>query len=103
MGPIEASQSGKNICQGLEGHVLQEIHLLGFSNIDNPLAVENVSGVDELFFISGPWFPGPPGDMKLLSWDCQGLGSPEAVPILWNLVRFHNPDVVFLIETIATT
>lgn len=40
--------------------------------------------------------------MKILSWNCRGLGSPEAVPVLRNLLRFHNPDLVFLIETLAT-
>lgn len=40
--------------------------------------------------------------MKILSWNCRGLGTPEAVPVLRNLVRFHHPDVVFLIEMLAT-
>lgn len=39
--------------------------------------------------------------MKILCWNCRGLCSPEAVPVLRNPIRFHTPDVLFLVETIA--
>ncbi|KAL0409376.1 UNVERIFIED_CONTAM: hypothetical protein Sradi_1872000 [Sesamum radiatum] len=37
--------------------------------------------------------------MKLLAWNCQGLGSPWTVHALDELLRFHNPALVFLSET----
>ncbi|KAL0453949.1 UNVERIFIED_CONTAM: hypothetical protein Slati_1373000 [Sesamum latifolium] len=37
--------------------------------------------------------------MKLLVWNCQGLGSPWIVRVLSELIRFHNPGLVFLFET----
>ncbi|KAL0411165.1 UNVERIFIED_CONTAM: hypothetical protein Slati_3706200 [Sesamum latifolium] len=40
-----------------------------------------------------------PVAMKLIAWNCQGLGSPWTVRSLAELVRFHNPALVFLSET----
>jgi exonuclease III len=37
--------------------------------------------------------------MKLLSWNCRGLGKPAAVRALRKLTKAHHPDIVFLIET----
>lgn len=37
--------------------------------------------------------------MKILSWNCRGLGNPAAVRALKKLIRFNCPDVVFLMET----
>jgi exonuclease III len=37
--------------------------------------------------------------MKLLSWNCRGLGKPDAVRALRQLTKAHHPDIVFLIET----
>ena len=37
--------------------------------------------------------------MKLLSWNCQGLGNPWTVRSLRNLVRDQAPTVCFLMET----
>ncbi|KAL0414029.1 UNVERIFIED_CONTAM: hypothetical protein Sradi_1604600 [Sesamum radiatum] len=37
--------------------------------------------------------------MKILSWNCQGLGSPWTVRNLVELVKLHNPGLVFLSET----
>lgn len=39
--------------------------------------------------------------MKILSWNCRGLGSPRIVRVLGDLVRVHKPDFLFLCETIA--
>ncbi|XP_074339551.1 uncharacterized protein LOC141677486 isoform X1 [Apium graveolens] len=39
--------------------------------------------------------------MKILSWNCRGLGSPRTVRVLGDLVRVHKPDFLFLCETIA--
>lgn len=40
--------------------------------------------------------------MEILSWNCPGLGTLKVVPVLQNLVSFHNLEVVFIIVTIAT-
>ncbi|XP_043693127.1 uncharacterized protein LOC122643577 [Telopea speciosissima] len=37
--------------------------------------------------------------MRLLGWNCQGLGRPSTVRALHHLLRRDNPDVVFLRET----
>ena len=37
--------------------------------------------------------------MNLLSWNCRGLGAPLAVHEMAKLVRKHNPQVLFLMET----
>ncbi|KAL0438857.1 UNVERIFIED_CONTAM: hypothetical protein Slati_2368700 [Sesamum latifolium] len=37
--------------------------------------------------------------MKILSWNCQGLGSPWIVRSLVELIKLHNPSLVFLSET----
>ncbi|KAL0407808.1 UNVERIFIED_CONTAM: hypothetical protein Sradi_1715200 [Sesamum radiatum] len=41
----------------------------------------------------------PPGSMKLLSWNCQGLGSPWTIRTLKELIQLHKPGLVFLSET----
>ncbi|KAL0370779.1 UNVERIFIED_CONTAM: hypothetical protein Sangu_0396000 [Sesamum angustifolium] len=41
----------------------------------------------------------PPGIISCLSWNCQGLGGPWTIRHLRELVRRHNPPLVFLIET----
>ncbi|XP_071724704.1 uncharacterized protein [Rutidosis leptorrhynchoides] len=37
--------------------------------------------------------------MKILSWNCQGLGSPLTIRALTALVAKEKPDVIFLVET----
>ena len=37
--------------------------------------------------------------MKILVWNCRGLGLIPAVGELRDLVRSHNPGLVFLCET----
>lgn len=39
--------------------------------------------------------------MIVLSWNCRGLGHPQAVPVIRELVRAHRPGVMFLYETLA--
>jgi exonuclease III len=41
--------------------------------------------------------------MKIISWNCRGLGSPRTIPSLKYLVRVYKPDILFLCETISTT
>ncbi|KAL0345399.1 UNVERIFIED_CONTAM: putative mitochondrial protein [Sesamum radiatum] len=41
----------------------------------------------------------PPVIMKILAWNCQGLGSSWTVRVLNELIRLHNPGLVFLSET----
>jgi exonuclease III len=44
---------------------------------------------------------GTPRDMSLISWNCRGLGSPNAIPNLKYLVRFYKPAILFLNETLV--
>ena len=37
--------------------------------------------------------------MKILSWNCHGLGNPRAVRALKKLIRRQDPTLVFLMET----
>jgi len=37
--------------------------------------------------------------MKILAWNCKGLGKPHAVKALQQLLKVHSHDVVFLSET----
>ncbi|KAF5477414.1 hypothetical protein F2P56_004054 [Juglans regia] len=37
--------------------------------------------------------------MKLLSWNCRGLGNPHTVQSLGLLIKEKDPDMVFLMET----
>lgn len=37
--------------------------------------------------------------MKILTWNCRGLGNPDAVRAYKRLLRSNCPDVVFLMET----
>jgi exonuclease III len=37
--------------------------------------------------------------MKVLSWNCQGLGNPKTVRALKKLIAFNHPDIIFLMET----
>jgi exonuclease III len=40
--------------------------------------------------------------MKILSWNCRGLGNPQLVRALTHLVRTKKPHLVFLIKTKMT-
>ncbi|GAU36575.1 hypothetical protein TSUD_362450 [Trifolium subterraneum] len=48
-------------------------------------------------------FPGLPGLMIILSWNCRGLGGPSAIPNLKKLAQGHKPDILFLSETLSYT
>jgi hypothetical protein len=37
--------------------------------------------------------------MKILAWNCRGLGKPSAVRALKHLILTHHPDLIFLSET----
>lgn len=37
--------------------------------------------------------------MKLISWNCQGAGSPDTKRAIIRLLRDHMPNVLFLMET----
>jgi exonuclease III len=37
--------------------------------------------------------------MKLLAWNCRGLGRGTAARALRSLIRTHKPDLLFLCET----
>jgi exonuclease III len=37
--------------------------------------------------------------MKILSWNCRGLGHTSAIRALKKLIQTHQPDIIFLIET----
>ncbi|CAM8993812.1 unnamed protein product [Rhodiola kirilowii] len=37
--------------------------------------------------------------MRMLSWNCRGVGGPRAIHSLCDVVRSHRPSIVGLIET----
>ncbi|KAF8115084.1 hypothetical protein N665_0030s0125, partial [Sinapis alba] len=37
--------------------------------------------------------------MKMLHWNCQGLGSPLKIPHLKDIRKSSNPDIMLLTET----
>ena len=37
--------------------------------------------------------------MSLLSWNYRGLGNPQTVSALKNVIRLEKPKIVFLMET----
>ena len=37
--------------------------------------------------------------LRIISWNCRGLGNPRSVRALHDLVRCWNPKIVFLMET----
>jgi exonuclease III len=39
--------------------------------------------------------------MKILSWNCRGLSTPSAIPNLCNIAQGHQPDILFLSETLS--
>jgi len=39
--------------------------------------------------------------MSLISWNCRGLGSPNAIPDLKYLVRQFNLNLLFISETLS--
>ncbi|XVF67744.1 hypothetical protein PTKIN_Ptkin10aG0146700 [Pterospermum kingtungense] len=39
--------------------------------------------------------------MIILSWNCRGLGQPQVVWVLSELIRVHRPDMVLLFETLV--
>jgi exonuclease III len=39
--------------------------------------------------------------MKILSWNCRGLSTPSAIPNLRNIAHGHQPDILFLSETLS--
>jgi exonuclease III len=39
--------------------------------------------------------------MKILSWNCRGLSTPSAIPNLRMLAQGHQPDILFLSETLS--
>ena len=41
----------------------------------------------------------PPRQMSCFAWNCRGLGNPETVLELHNLVRLEAPALVFVCET----
>ncbi|XP_058757456.1 uncharacterized protein LOC131630719 [Vicia villosa] len=43
--------------------------------------------------------PTPPRTMKIVSWNCRGLGNPRAVRALLRLNRLENPDVLLVMES----
>jgi exonuclease III len=37
--------------------------------------------------------------MKILSWNCRGIGNPRTVRALNKLIANNSPDIIFLMET----
>lgn len=41
--------------------------------------------------------------MKHIGWNCRGLGNPRSVRTLGDLIKSHNPILLFLSETLVTS
>jgi exonuclease III len=41
----------------------------------------------------------PPETMKILSWNCRGIGNPAIVKELHDLAKNYAPSVLFIMET----
>lgn len=54
-----------------------------------------------VIFIGGPQHWGLSGTMKILSWNCRGVGQPAIVPSLCELVKARRMDVIFMCETLS--
>ncbi|XP_074356304.1 uncharacterized protein LOC141696006 [Apium graveolens] len=39
--------------------------------------------------------------MNAISWNCIGLGNPRTVRALWDMVKSHKPNILFLMETLS--
>jgi exonuclease III len=39
--------------------------------------------------------------MKILSWNCRGLSTLSGIPNLRNIAQGHQPDILFLSETLS--
>ncbi|KAL9436069.1 hypothetical protein AB3S75_022188 [Citrus x aurantiifolia] len=39
--------------------------------------------------------------MSVLSWNCRGLGHPQTVQVLIDLVKCKKPTIIFLMETLC--
>lgn len=50
-------------------------------------------------FQGGGWGAAPPRAVKILSWNCRGLGNPAIVTELRQLLVANVPDIIFLCET----
>jgi len=50
-------------------------------------------------YICRGYCAGPQGSMSILCYTCRGLGDPQVVDKLHNLVRRRSPTLVFLAET----
>lgn len=37
--------------------------------------------------------------MKIMCWNVRGLGNPQGVKGLWNMLKSNIPQIVFLVET----
>lgn len=55
--------------------------------------------IEESFIISGGWIPNPPAAMKILSWNFHGLGIPQGIRALRDVIKKEVPDTLFLQET----
>jgi hypothetical protein len=50
-------------------------------------------------YVGGGWCIAPPTKMKIISWNCRGLGNPWIVRDLCQMVKDKRPNYLFLMET----
>lgn len=36
--------------------------------------------------------------MRILSWNCRGVGSPEFFQVQSDMIKYYRPDVLVLVE-----
>uniref|UniRef100_A0A803NWY4 Reverse transcriptase n=1 Tax=Cannabis sativa TaxID=3483 RepID=A0A803NWY4_CANSA len=104
-GDGESTFSNKKLCRAednLATEILQcSTQSEGIGGASGDLVVESAPARIDGFSVGrggGPYHA-PQIPMKLLSWNCRGLGQARAVEALRGLVLNKNPDVLFLMET----
>lgn len=71
-------------------------HTMGSSGVSPPF---KKSQQHRWIWVGGVCYAGSPSSIKIISWNCLGLGNPRAVRALRRLIYVEVPDVVFIMET----
>ncbi|KAL9685584.1 hypothetical protein QQ045_023035 [Rhodiola kirilowii] len=89
-----------------KGKAISEEDIEGYLNLNNQPYFLNQGPTDDFLLqdivdaaVAACWSPAPPSAMKILVWNCRGLGSSSAVRALQELIRVYRPLVVGIVES----